>query len=306
MAVRCPNCSNLLNPSTLHCGGRSCPLPKFRVARVMKKDFWQYLNSYLERFETIREEQGYRIKDTTIYPNLPYIDNVFGKNESEWYLFRRDLKIIRNALKGRSKLEILNYGSWNGWLSNRLVLDGHRVTAIGYFIDEFDGLGAKQYFPSEWLAIQTDLDDLSILEKNFDAIIFNRGIQFEEKPAIKVNTLINKLRPDGILIITGIDFYRDPRKRARDITNLVEDYRKKYNFNLFIRPTKGYIDRADIRDMKTFGMQLHRYPGMWGSHLRSILSRVQLIPFYGVVNLRAAPQRLSGSSVLEVLSSCGL
>ena len=76
----------------------------------------------------------------------------------------------------KDQLKILDLGAWNGWLSNQLSSDGHElVTAIDYFLHERDGLAAKKYYPNEFLAIQMDLEDLSILPYNYDIIIINRG-----------------------------------------------------------------------------------------------------------------------------------
>ena len=42
-------------------------------------------------------------------------------------------------IKGKKNLHILDYGGWNGWLSNYLSQKGHQLVTTDLFIDEFDG-----------------------------------------------------------------------------------------------------------------------------------------------------------------------
>ena len=164
----------------------------------------------------------------------------------------------------------MNYGSWNGWLSNNLVKWGHRVTAISYFSDEYDGLGAQQFYKNKWLSIQMDIEhNLDILEEKYDCIIINRGVGYLENPVKTVLELIDKLRSGGILLITGLNVYKDDKIPQQKIADFIAYNDKKYNFPIFFTQSKGYLDANDIKNLKKLGIKL--YP-----HSNKIIQKIKI------------------------------
>jgi SAM-dependent methyltransferase len=286
MPIRCPTCHQTIDLETGQCNQGHSLSPQHGVLRLMTADFYDSFGPYLKKFEAAREMEGLRIKNESIYEKLPFVDNLFGRHESEWMLFRSDWQVSSKMTGQQSSLKVLNYGAWNGWLSNLLVNQGHQVTAIGYFIDPYDGLGAVQFYRNDWLSIQMDIEDLSIIDEQYDFIILNRGISFCRDPLATVRQLIAKLKPEGRLLITGLDLYRKSTARRAQLEEFARHYRQKYSLDLFFRPAKGFIDRKDKRALETLGVRFHFYPQLWKAHLKALVNRSRPWNYYGLFHNR--------------------
>ncbi len=254
MPIRCPECSNVISPDGF-CGTDGCLTPVDGVWRLMTLAFYKELLPFLRGFEAMREQEGYRIKDTSLYSRMPFDSNyppIFGDTFRQ---LERDLGWIHKRLPKRP-VKVLNYGSWNGWLSHQLAEHQHEVTAISYFIDSYDGLAAKKYFPTDWRAIQMNIEDLQIMDENFDVIIMNRGISYLTQPLMIVRRLMEKLTSSGLLLITGLNVYSNPISRQKTLADRAARYRRLYGVELFPFPTRGYLDQDDLSGLKQLGISL--------------------------------------------------
>ncbi len=278
LRIRCPRCNGYLDPITGYCGGSQCIPPKYSVWRPQTVEFEKRLKLHSSAFQRFRDEKGMRITNPASYPNLP-----FGLAGKFWNQLQNDLRFIRRMLKGRQGLHILNFGSWNGWLSNQLAAWGHEVVAIGYFLDPYDGLGAKQFFPNHWCCVQMDIEDISIIESTFDVIIVNRCISFLSSPHEVFHNLQGLLRSNGMLVITGMHFYADAKLRKQFLQKEKARIRQQYNFELFLKPTKGYLDLDDFNQFSSQGVTL--LPASWkerGKRMISTYIPKQPISYFGI------------------------
>lgn len=281
--IYCPNCKNLLDEVSLSCGGEECLPPKFGVARLLKKQFAERFLPHEERFIQIREQEGTRWKDASLYEKMPYLNKEEGKGYPEWKGFQADLKIIDKYLKNKNGLDVLNYGSWNGWLSNQLVMRGHQVTAIGYFADEFDGLGAQQFYQNNWLSIQMDIENgLDLLARTYDCIIMNRGISFLEDPEKTCRELISKLNNNGLLVITGMNVYANPAKAIKSKEAYWEHFKKTYGFDLRFTNSKSHLSADDHLRFRELGIETFPYPDKILQNMRAGIIRTKPLYLYGV------------------------
>jgi 2-polyprenyl-3-methyl-5-hydroxy-6-metoxy-1,4-benzoquinol methylase len=199
----------------------------------------------------------------------------------EWRLRGYDLAILLKLLRPRRR-RVLDVGAWNGWLSHRLSLQGCEVTAVDYFADEHDGLGARKFYSTNWRAIQIDLTDLSVLDECFDIIVLNRCLQFFPDPLTCVRAACQMLSPGGRLIATGLQFYQDPSHKARQVAETRQSYQERYGFELFLRPTKAYLDFDDMKDLEAAGLALKPYPQLRLANLKAAFKRAQPRHLYGV------------------------
>lgn len=198
------------------------------------------------------------IDNPELFRQLPYGRG--SELHSGWRTRKLDLQIIEELLAKNNPQDILEVGSWNGWLSQYLARDGRQLTTIDYFRDEYDGLGAKKHYLQDWLAVQMDLADLSILTKRFDLIIANHCLGFMINPAEWIKRLSEKLQPGGLLIATGLMFYRNPQQKAREVQQSCDGFKAKHGVDMFLHPTKGYLDQNDRQQLAGNGMWLQRYP----------------------------------------------
>src|SRR5262245_61072958 len=155
--MRCPNCREPLDSAVLACPNGHVFSHENGVLVLLADDFRASLQSYAARLHAIREIEGRKLLDTSRYEQLPSIEG--GVFRHEWRLRRADLAVVRGLLAGRVRQRVLDVGAWNGWLSHRLVEQGHDVTGTDYFADEYDGLGARRWYCASWRTIQLDLAD---------------------------------------------------------------------------------------------------------------------------------------------------
>jgi len=270
MRLRCPNCHEPLD-AALTCVHAHHFTERQGVLVLLADEFDTRLQAFLSGFEALREREHQRLIDPAAYEHLPQIRSRDRSWDVEWRLRRYDLASVLDRLQNQAvrSLRVLDIGAWNGWLSHQLAKRGHDVTAVDYFVDEYDGLGARRFYSSTWRAIQLDLDDLTVLDEPFDVIILNRCAQFFTDPAALLRTTRARLAPEGQLIITGLQFFRDPRPKARTVVQAQQTYRARTGFDLFLKPTKGYLDFEDRRRFQADGVQLCAYPQLWPANLKA-------------------------------------
>ncbi len=246
--------------------------------------FGDRLKTYTSRLDAIRVDEGKWLTDALAYEGLPFSQLRCGDAEwrIEWRLRAYDLAIVSELLGNRSRQRILDIGAWNGWLSHRLAARGHTVTAIDYFAGEYDGLAARKHYSTHWQAIQMDLTDLSVLDECYDAVVVNRCLAFFPDPAAYLTAVRRLLSPDGMLILTGLQFFQDSSVKARRVAAQRQVYRECYGFELFLKPTKGHLDFDDRRRLQAQGVTLKPYPQLWLANIKSMFRRTLPRHMYGV------------------------
>jgi 2-polyprenyl-3-methyl-5-hydroxy-6-metoxy-1,4-benzoquinol methylase len=254
------------------------------VLVLLAQGFRQRLQTFTAALEPVRQAQAKRLLDEALYPQLPFITP--DSEAWEWRLRRYDLALIWRWLAGRAGLRILDVGAWNGWLSNRLAEDGHRVTAVDYFTDPHDGLGARRFYRSHWRAIQMDLADLSILDPGYDLIVLNRCLAFFTEPVAYVTAAQPLLAPGGRLVLTGLQIFHKPAVKARQVTAYRRAHLEQYGFELFLRPSKGYLDQADAAGLQAAGVSLRPYRELWPANLKAWLWPTRPFHQYGIYERR--------------------
>jgi hypothetical protein len=276
----CPICREPLGVRELSCPSGHEFHNIDGVLRLLDPDFAARLDRYLDGFAKLREIDGRRIHDPRVFPRLPFAVEL--RRDPEWRMRGYDLAVIRRQVAGRLPGTALDIGAYNGWLSHRLALDGHRVTALEYFVDEHDGIGAHRFYPTNWRSIQMDLRDLSVLDERFDLVVLNRCVQFALNPPGMVAQAIERVADGGILIITGLEFFVDPRLRRNSVDALAKRLRQN-DIEPFV-PIKGYLDRHDEERFRSLGIDLRGYPQlrMRLSGLRSRFNRYRGRSRYGV------------------------
>ena len=221
-----------------------------------------------------------RLLDESMYDRLPFAEVVAHKHE--WRLRRIDWEVVQAKVESRSRQQrILDVGAWNGWLSNRLTALGHIVTAVDYFADPYDGLGAMQFYPRRWRAIQMDLRDLDLLDETFDVVILNRCTHFSEDPAGFAKNARSRLAPGGLMLLTGLPFYREVEHKVEQMRQLRKRIQERGAD--FFKPARGYLNAGDRAELRSLGVALHAYRQLWRSNLRARwLSKRKPYYVYGV------------------------
>jgi len=245
------------------------------VYNILKADFALKLNIFLDRYHSIRIEKTQPQIPHDKYPELPY-----GKfaNSFDWRLKQYSYKAIEKIIGGKQKLNILDIGSFNGWLSNCLAANGHNVVSVDYFLDEDYGLESHKYYKTSWLPLQMDLDRIDMFEKVFDVIIINHCLQFQPNPIEYSDSLKNLLKKNGSIILAGLPVFRNPQNKINAVEEFKQHYLNDYQFNIFLKETKGYIDVSDLEKLKNSGFRFNYYSQAFLKNLFAFLH--PQLPFY--------------------------
>lgn len=286
LRMLCPDCRLPLHSDRLACaGGHVFGYDENGVLVLLAADFASRLSAFSAGLRTIRVAENRLLLDPAIYPQLPFAPEV--RRDHEWRLRGHDLDVVAKFLAGRTGLRILDVGAWNGWLSHRLSTLGHEVVAIDYFADAHDGLGARRWYGSQWTAIQMKLADLTILPASFDVVILNRCLQFQTDPAAFVLSAARLLSRGGLVLAMGLQIFANPDTKARQVAGALAFYRETYDFELFLWPTKGYLDRSDMARLIDLGVSIRPYRALLAANLRARLQPSR--PWHGFGIWQPAP-----------------
>lgn len=218
------------------------------VFRYFEPQFLTQLDHYLKCFEEFNAAYlGVQV-DPEIMPDLP-----FSLNDRTWKERQKDLVLIREELKTNS--EILEIGSWNGWLANALSREGHSVTAVDYFLDDLNGLKARKHYPeSVWTSLNIDVDDIDLLNPVFDVIIFNRGVSYYSDFEGVITKAKNLLVDNGKIIITGLNVVGDNEDANIFYDQTNDVFKEQYGISMEIKPdSKKMLCDEDLTFLRSIG-----------------------------------------------------
>jgi hypothetical protein len=92
---------------------------------------------------------------------------------------------------------------------------------------------------------------------------------------------MEKLAPQGQLIITGFNHYRDTKKVEEQFLQHRKHYREKHDFELLFTATKGYLSPRDVKAIKALGVQLKPYPNKFLQNIRARFIKTKPAYKYG-------------------------
>lgn len=258
MRLLCPECRQLLDTQAMICANGHLFSRVDDVLVLLSANFAAQLEPFAATLSQMRADTNKRLVNPALYDQLPCAASL--QTDVEWRARCRDLQWIRQTLKSRfgaKQQSILDVGAYNGWLSHQLARLGHTVTGIEYFRDPFDGLGARPFYTAAWQPIQMDLLDLSVLDQAYDVVIMNHGLHFFPDPPAYVAQLLAKVAPGGLLMVIGLQFWRDPRKRKQQVAAMQQAYARQYGRPMLLRPAPGYLDGQDWARLSQAGLTFY-------------------------------------------------
>ncbi|WP_436515152.1 class I SAM-dependent methyltransferase [Ekhidna sp. To15] len=273
MSLKCPICEHPLFDDNGHlkCDEGHHIENKYGVHILHEPSFAKWYVPFESKFQAYRERENIKIKNASTYDRLPYVSNDLGK--ASWKAKARDLLLIKKYLKGKSNLNILEIGAWNCWLTNHLNHMGHSVTAVDYFIDPYDGLGAKQHYSNhDWMAIQMNLERLDLIAGRYDLIIINRMIVYFEDPFKTLQKLINEnLTVRGEMLVTGVIMTANKELTTKAFNKEMDDFEKKEGFSIKIKEFFGAFTETELERVKKMGFRTYKYRKNLLSYLKELI-----------------------------------
>ncbi|TMD04828.1 MAG: class I SAM-dependent methyltransferase [Chloroflexi bacterium] len=179
----CPRCATSLttfSSGTLGCGACQTAVPlRDGIYRCLRPERLKEIEPFLAHYRRVREEDGYRHRESAYYRSLPRVDP-HDAQAARWRVRHESFRhLVRVLLRlGRRPLRILDLGAGNGWLSHRLTALGHRCVALDWLDDVEDGLGAQRHYPVGFTCVQADFDELPLAPGQFDLAVFNASLHY--------------------------------------------------------------------------------------------------------------------------------
>ncbi|MFC4721291.1 class I SAM-dependent methyltransferase [Geojedonia litorea] len=212
------------------------------------------LQVFLKSYEDHSRSQNLEPFNHTLYQDLPY-----SIHTKVWKERQKDLKIIDELLQNKPNSNILDVGSWNGWLSNRLSINGHNVVAVNIFTDEINGLKSQKNYDTKFISLHLLPHEIYRIKHSFDVIIFNRNWAHLQNRGKIFNDAKNRLTKNGIIVFTGLAIYKNSTSIRKTLKIADEEFRNKYGIPLYFFNSKGYLDYSDLPFFRSRKIKLFEY-----------------------------------------------
>lgn len=238
---------------------------------------------FLEQYRQVRHTEGRGSQDPAYYRALPYQD-LTGKNSVMWAMRARSYRYLETKLlpgwerAANRCLDILDLGAGNGWMSYRLALRNHRVTALDIFGDPLDGLRAMRSYPFSIPATEAEFNALPFDSNSFDLVIYNAAVHYSTDYVETLREAQRCLRPSGQVVILDSPVYRKREHGLRMVEERKLAYQKKYGFASDAMNSIEFLDKPALRSLAvSLGLQWRIYRPWygWRWHVRPLKALIQ-------------------------------
>jgi SAM-dependent methyltransferase len=173
------------------------------------------LQSFAEDYAAHRQAEGRGYSGDELLA-LPYVRT--GPLARQWAVRARSFdafmaRLVRPTAKALGRpLRLLDLGAGNGWLSHRVVLEGHLAVALDIRDDQVDGLGAalplQLHAGRRMSTAVAPFDAVPEPDCSFDIAVFNASLHYATDLAAVLTEAARVVRPGGRLAILDSPFYR--------------------------------------------------------------------------------------------------
>ena len=256
MNFACPHCHTPLQATSTH--ELTCPQDGLTFGQT--DSIWRFLlpdraslyTRFILDYETVRrsEKRG-TPEEVSFYRTLPYIATPDWKIRARSFdTFLRHVlephEQINRGLKSALRLQVLDLGAGNGWLSNRLAARGHDVTAIDLTINNFDGLGCFAHYETSFTPAQAEFDYLPFADHAIDMVIFNASLHYSTNYETTLRESLRVLKSDGKLVILDSPVYHDPSSGEQMVRERQSQFMLQYGFASDSLPSENYLTHARL------------------------------------------------------------
>ena len=267
MKFICPRCQNDLQGISEH--EVFCPTDGLMFKQM--DGIWRFLlperESHYARFisdyETVRRFEERGSPDSAYYRALPFQD-LSGRFSADWKIRAASFRALQKILTAEST--VIDLGAGNGWLSNRLSLDGHIVSAVDLLVNPEDGLGAWRHYESQFTRVQSEFIHLPFPDLSVSIVIFNASFHYSENYDQTLAEALRVLQTAGQIIIMDSPVYHDSASGEQMLAERKASFVSRYGFASDSIKSEGYLT---FQRMKTLAS---KFELTW-RHVR---------PFYGI------------------------
>jgi len=192
------------------------------------------LAQFVREYRTVRRAEGWGSVDPAYYAALPYRD-LSGRYPEIWRIRARSYDtLVSRVLRPRelTRLNVLDLGAGNAWLSGRLARRGHHVIALDVLDDPLDGLGAvrTQTHRNPTWPVLADFDHLPLPDALVDLVIFNASLHYSTDYRRTLTEALRVLPQGGTLVTLDSPMYSDPTSGRRMVQEREARFLATYGF----------------------------------------------------------------------------
>ncbi|MBK9207741.1 MAG: class I SAM-dependent methyltransferase [Anaerolineales bacterium] len=182
---------------------------------------------FIRDYETVRRFEGRFSPDASYYRALPFKDTS-RKFSADWKIRAASFGALQKILTAEST--VLDMGSGNGWLSNRLSLSGYDVCAVDLLLNPEDGLGACTHYQSRFTRTQSEFIHLPFLNAAISTVIFNASFHYSENYEETLTESLRVLSPNGKVVIMDSPIYHNADSGKQMVAERKSAFLSRYGF----------------------------------------------------------------------------
>ncbi len=247
----CPRC----HASLVETGADQLKCPADHLKFQQVGGIWRMLlperqsafEPFIQEYETVRRGEGRGSSSAAYYQALPYRD-LSGRMAADWHIrsasfeaFRKRVLSPYEQLASGRPLRILDLGSGNGWLSNRLAARGHYVAAVDLSTNNFDGLGCWGYYETAFLPVQAEFDDLPFTNQSVDLVLFNASFHYSTCYERTLKESLRVLTPSGRVVLLDTPFYHNLISGEQMVLERQALFTRKFGFPSNALASENYL-----------------------------------------------------------------
>lgn len=236
------------------------------IWRMIAAERLSLFEQFMREYETIRLAEGRKSNDKTFYQQLPTtVSNhpaaAMWRQRSHSYQVFLDSVLSKMESNSKNRLDILDLGAGNGWLSNRLAERGHTVTAVDLTINEFDGLGLHNIYKNPFTVVQAEFDHLPFENEQFNLVIFNASLHYSSDYTQTLTESLRVSHQDGSVSIIDTPLYRQAESGRQMVAEREARFKKAYGFKSNSLQSKNFLTTGQIKQLETaVGRQCQTIP----------------------------------------------
>jgi len=210
---------------------------------------------WLQQYLAVRAREGRRGKPPEYYRMLPDV-SADDPHASEWRIRAESFARLCRALPPGQALRVLDLGAGNGWMSHRLAVMGHVVTAVDRLDDEEDGLGACRHYATRFARVLADFDALPFASHQFDLVVFNGSLHYAPDIPSTLARARHMLAPCGSLAVMDSPMFRHDEDGHAMVAEKLRRFRTEYGLTDVVHPSVGFLTHESLA-LATAPLGLH-------------------------------------------------
>ncbi len=239
-----------------------------------KEGVWHFLTAeqeqhyaqFIAEYETVRLAEGRGRPEPEWYRSLPYppandpLAEMWRQRAASFeFLLRTVVEPAESRALHRQltdtdhdtadlipRLDILDLGAGNGWLSNRLAARQHRVMAADLTINRFDGLGCHHHYPHPFTPLRATFDHLPFPADSFDLMICNASFHYATQYEPLLDELRRIGRPHAEIVISDTPVYQRTTSGQQMVAERQQRFQQQHGFPSDSIPSQNFLTYRQI------------------------------------------------------------